>query len=102
MATRKRFEVCTVSDHRWQSTAHTVGSGSETVGSGVGLCIWPRNRSTGGAADRAVACARFEGGEVPTGCAVADAPVVAELKAAATEAAASATFFQPVTADLHT
>src|SRR5436305_12710253 len=45
--TRNGSVVPTFSVHSWQSNAHTVGSGSETTGSGVGVSNDPENVRTG-------------------------------------------------------
>src|SRR3954452_6000767 len=67
IAARNGSFVDTFSDHSWQLTAQTVGSGSVAMGVGAGLCMVPSNVSTGCAADSAVPSATGVGDDVLTG-----------------------------------
>src|SRR3954462_3222913 len=86
IATRNASCVATLSVHCWQSTAHTVGSGSLAIGIGAGLCIVPANVSTGCPVDSAIPCAIGWGDAVLIGWTASAGRVAAPTTAAASSA----------------
>src|SRR4051794_2403078 len=86
IATRNGSCVATLSVHCWQSTAHTVGSGSLAIGIGAGLCMVPAKVSTGCPADRGIPFATGCGGVGLTGGSASAGRVAAPTTAAASSA----------------
>src|SRR6185437_3066120 len=72
----------TFSDHSSHWLTQTVGSGSDAVGSGVGLCIWPWKVNSGCCADNPAPRAIGVGGVDDTGGTSATAGIAAARNAA--------------------
>src|SRR3954451_5992181 len=86
IAARNGSLVDTFSDHSWQFTAQTVGSGSVAIGIGAGLCIVPWKVSTGCAGDSAVPSATGVGDDVLIGGTASAGSAAAPTTAAASRA----------------